>query len=236
MFAPLNPGISPKRRAILSASLALHAILFAWLLHAPDPQLVNLTSVALGHNGKVLSRLYFPTVTPDDSNTSSPQHATQIYRHERYGHDKLIVKQTVSKLPAPPSVILPAAAQDDSKSPTVSHLGHGATAGLTYGNLPGGPIYGDEIRPALPVATVDPVVYSWELPNNEGNVVVEITINERGEIVRKSILHSMGEKLDQRFLAALDQWRFNPATKNGIAIASKQDAVFHFRARVPLGM
>jgi TonB family protein len=92
-------------------------------------------------------------------------------------------------------------------------------------------VYGNEIRPALPVVTVDPVVYPWELPISEGNVVVEITIDERGEIVNKTILHSMGPKLDAKFLAALESWRFQPATRNGVAIASKQDAIFHFRAR-----
>ncbi|MGB8730257.1 MAG: energy transducer TonB, partial [Candidatus Sulfotelmatobacter sp.] len=113
----------------------------------------------------------------------------------------------------------------------LSKLGHGAPAGLPYGTLPGGPVFGDEIRPALPVATVDPVVYPWELPESEGNVVVEITIDERGEIVRKTVLHSMGAKLDEKFLAALENWRFQPAMRNGVAIASKQDAIFHFRAR-----
>jgi TonB family protein len=75
------------------------------------------------------------------------------------------------------------------------------------------------------------VVYPWELPDAEGNVVVEITIDERGEIVRKTVLHSMGPKLDEKFLAALENWHFQPAMRNGIAIPSKQDAIFHFRAR-----
>lgn len=232
-FAPLNPGTSRRSRAILWTSLALHGFLFLWLLRPPDPQLLNPTSVALGHNGKVLSRVYFPTAIPDDSTTSSPQRATESYRHQRFGHEKLILKHSpaVADLSRPPVVLSPPAAQDPSQTPTLSHLGHGAPAGLPYGTLPGGPVYGDEIRPALPVATVDPVVYPWELPDTEGNIVVEITIDERGAIVRKSVLHSMGEKLDEKFLGALDQWRFNPATKNGVAIASKQDAVFHFRAR-----
>jgi protein TonB len=61
--------------------------------------------------------------------------------------------------------------------------------------------------------------------------VVEITIDERGDIVRKTVLQSLGPKLDEKVMAALESWHFNPATRNGIAIASKQDAIFHFRAR-----
>jgi TonB family protein len=149
------------------------------------------------------------------------------------GHEKLTFKQTEAqaKLSLPAKQLAPDSAQDNSKVATLSNLGHGAPAGLPYGSVPGGPVYGDEIRPALPIATVDPMVYPWELPDAEGNVVVEITIDERGEIVDKTILHSMGDKLDQRFLAALNSWHFHPATRNGVAIASKQDAIFHYRAR-----
>lgn len=102
---------------------------------------------------------------------------------------------------------------------------------MPYGTLNQGPLFGDELRPALPVATSDPVAYPWELPDLEGNVVVEITIDERGEIVSKTVLQSLGPRLDGRVLHALENWRFHPATRNGAPIASKQDAIFHFRAR-----
>ena len=42
--------------------------------------------------------------------------------------------------------------------------------------------------PLLPIATSDPVVYPWQLPDSGGNEVIEITIDERGEIVRKTVL------------------------------------------------
>jgi protein TonB len=233
MFAQLTSGESKRQPRVLAASLVLHALLFAWLLRVPNPQLLNPSAVALGRNGKLVTQIYFPTQSPDDSSTSSPDRATERYRHQRLGHEKLILKQNaaLAKLPLPQAPLSLSAVEDKAESATLSNLGHGAPAGLPYGSLPGGPIYGDEVRPALPVATVDPVVYPWELPASEGNVVVEITIDERGAIVRKTILHSMGTKLDEKFLAALDSWRFQPATRNGVAIASKQDAIFHFRAR-----
>ena len=233
MFAPLNFGESKRQRKVLTSSLALHTLLFAWLLHTPDPQLLTASSIATGHHGKVFTQLYFPSPSPDDSTTSSPNSATEVYRHQRLGHEKLILKRntTVAKLSPPQVPLAPSSAEDKSKAATLSSLGHGAPAGLPYGGLPGGPVYSDEIRPALPVTTVDPVVYPWELPDSEGNVVVEITIDEHGEIVRKTVLHSMGNKLDEKFLVALENWRFQPATRNGVAIASTQDAIFHFRAR-----
>jgi TonB family protein len=231
MFSQLSSG-STKQRRVLAGSLVLHGFLLIWLLHAREPQLLTATSIAIGHNGKLLTQIYFPSANPDDSSKSSPDRATESYRHQRLGHEKLILKQNSAQaklsLPQAPA---PSSAQDKSEIATLSKLGHGAPAGLPYGSLPGGPVYGDEIRPALPITTMDPVVYPWELPDAEGNVVVEITIDERGEIVRKNILRSMGDKLDRKFLAALDSWHFQPAMRNGIAIASKQDAIFHYRAR-----
>lgn len=232
MFGQLTPATSTQR-AIRIASLALHGLLFAWLLHTPEPRLLNATSVALGHNGKVLTPLYFPAQSPDDSTTSSPDRATEVYRRQRLGHEKLIWKKNsaLAQLRLPAAPIAQSPAEDNSKTTTLSNQGHGAPAGLPYGSLPGGPLYGDEIRPALPITTADPVLYPWELPDSEGNVVVEITIDERGEIVRKTVIRSMGPKLDEKFLAALESWRFHPATHNGTAIPSKQDAIFHFKAK-----
>jgi TonB family protein len=233
MFAQLNSRRSTGDRKILASSLVLHGLLFAWLLHAPEPQLLNPTSVALGHNGKLVTRIYFPTPTPDDSTTSSPAHATEVYRHQRLGHEKLILKQNtaLAKLPPPQVPLTPSSAEDKSKTPTVSNLGHGAPAGLPYGSLPGGPVYGDEVRPALPVATADPAIYPWQRPDSEGKVVIEITIDERGEIIRKTVLQSLGPMIDEKCLAALESWHFRPATRNGVPIPSKQDAIFPFKAR-----
>ena len=233
MFGQLNSGRSKGERKILAASLTLHGLLFAWLLHTPEPQLLNPTSVARGHNGKLVTPIYFPTQSPDDSDSSSPIRATEVYRHQRLGHEKLILKQNtaVAKLPLPQPPLTTSSAEDKSKTPTLSNLGHGAPAGLPYGSVPGGPIFGDEVRPALPVATADPVVYPWERPSSEGKVVIEITIDERGEIVRKTVLQSLGAMIDQKCLAALDSWRFQAATRNGAPISSKQDAIFPFKAR-----
>jgi TonB family protein len=232
MFAQLNPE-SGKRQKALAGSLALHGLIFAWLLHTPEPQLLSPSSVAIGHNGRVVARIYFPTQSPDDSTTSSADSASQVYRHQRLGHEKLTWKETTTraKLPLPPSLLARSGAEDDAKTATLSKQGHGAPAGLPYGSVPGGPVYGDEIRPALPIATADPVVYPWQRPDSEGRVVIEITIDERGEIVRKTVLQSLGAEIDNKCLAALENWRFQPATHNGSPIASKQDAIFPFKAR-----
>jgi protein TonB len=232
LFSQLSPEAPRKQDRWRLLSLGVHGLLLGWLLHAPAPQLLTPVSVAMGENGRVLSRLYFPSRSPDESTNSSSDSAREIYRRQRLGHEKLTWKpasrlaKSASQPPLSRSV-----AEDQAKSQTLSNLGHGAPAGLPYGTLSHGETFGDEIRPALPVTTADPVAYPWELPDSEGNVVVEITIDERGEITRKMVLQSMGPKLDEKVLAALENWRFHPATRNGVAIASKQDAIFHFRPR-----
>jgi TonB family protein len=232
VFAQLNPG-SSRQRKVLTGSLALHGLFLAWLLHTPEPQLLMPSSVAIGRNGKVVAHLYFPTQKPDDSTTSSSDSASEAYRHQRLGHEKLTWKPTATqpKLPLPSAPLIPSGAEDEAKTATLSKLGHGAPAGLPYGSMPGGPVYGDELRPALPIATADPVIYPWQRPLSEGKVIIEITIDERGEIVRKTVLQSLGAEIDNKCLAALESWRFQPATRNGSPIASKQDAIFPFKAR-----
>lgn len=234
MFAQLNP-VSARRqqRWFRIGSLAVHGLLLAWWLHVPDPQLLSAVSVASGQNGKSVTRLYWSSKSPDDSSQSSSESATERYRHQRLGHEKLTWKSSAqsAKLAAPQNPLARTDAEDNSKTQTLSALGHGAQAGPLYGTLNRGPLSGDEIRPALPVTTFDPVAYPWELPDSEGNVVVEIVIDERGDIVAKTVLQSLGPKLDEKVLLALQNWHFQPATRNGSPIPSKQDAIFHFRAR-----
>lgn len=232
LFAQLNPETARRQRWLRASSLALHAMVLAWLLYPAEPRLLNPVSVMSGQNGKSLTRLYWSNKDRDDSTQSSPDSATQRYRHLRLSQ-KLTWKTPahLAKLPPAQTPLTHLAAEDEAKTQTLSALGHGAQAGQTYGTLVGGPFYGNEIRPALPIETSDPVVYPWQLPGNPGNEVIEITIDERGEIVRKTVLASLGADIDAKCLAALENWRFRPATRNGAPIPSKQDAIFPFKAR-----
>src|ERR1700730_17081722 len=166
MFAQLNPATARRQRWLRISSLAFHALLLAWLLHTPDPQLLTAVSVASGQNGKSVTRLYWPSKSPDDSTQSSADSATQRYRHQRLGHDKLVYKsQQPPKLALPQNTLASTSAEDNSKTQTLSALGHGAQAGATYGTLVGGPFFGNEIRPALAIPTSDPSDYPWQSPD-----------------------------------------------------------------------
>jgi TonB family protein len=71
-------------------------------------------------------------------------------------------------------------------------------------------------------------VFGSDAAGIEGDIIVEITIDEAGNIVQKVVLHSLGPAVDDRVLAALEKWHFAPASKNGVPIPSKQDVYYHF--------
>src|SRR5206468_7275774 len=124
MFAQLNPATARRQGWLRSGSLALHGLILAWLLHTPDPQLLTAVSVALGQNGKSVTRLYWPSKSPDDSSQSSSDTATERYRHQRLSHEKLTWKAPAkdAKLAAPQSPLARTTAEDDSKTQTLSAL------------------------------------------------------------------------------------------------------------------
>jgi len=231
VFAQLSSATTRRQRWLWLGSLALHGCLLAWFLHEPEAILLNPVSVALGRNGNSITRLYWQNQSPDDSRHSSSDKAIERYRHQRLSHQEIALNQMQLPQPRPAVPVAPTEKNDDAATQTLSAAGHGIQAGLPYGTLSRGQLYGDELRPALPTATSDPVVYPWQLPDAPGNEVIEITIDERGEIIRKIVLQSLGPDIDAKCLAALENWHFHPATRNGSPIPSKQDAIFPFKAR-----
>lgn len=104
-----------------------------------------------------------------------------------------------------------------------------AEAGSENGSAYDGLASGDEVKPALPVAFQDLKIYRSELPSGiQGDVIVEITIDAQGAVVAERLLQGLGQGVDDRVIAVLRDWRFHPATRNGVAIPSKHDVHFHF--------
>jgi hypothetical protein len=231
MFGQLNLA-SMRRRRVMACSLVVHGLVLAWLLKPLTPLRIEPNSVAIGQMGTSVTRLYWPSKSLDASKNSSSDTATQKYKKQRLGQNQLTFQAPRQAAQAArQDTPVRAESQDNSKTQTLSALGHGAPAGLPYGTLHSNQFYGDEVRPALPVQTSDPSVFPWQLPLAPGNEVIEITIDERGEIVDKKVLQSLGSYIDLKCLAALENWHFHPATRNGAPIPSKQDAIFPFKAR-----
>ncbi len=101
-------------------------------------------------------------------------------------------------------------------------------AGIATGSMFQGPQTGVEATPALPLVFPDPDIYPWQLKGLQGDVIVEVTIDERGNVTDTKVLQSLQQEIDDKVIATLKGWRFTPAKVDGIAISSRQDVHFHF--------
>ena len=210
MFAPLYSEVSKRRAGLLSASLILHFVFLGWLLQSPTPIFVAQSSVVKGQSGSMVTRIYFG----GDSGVAQekPKPRVSCQRAQK--------KNEARVLPSPPPKL-------EMGNEIASARATGPAAGSPYGSLSYGTKNGPEIRPALPVVSPDPV-FGSDAAGLQGDVIVEITIDDQGNIVQKIVLQSLGPAIDGRVLAALEKWQFSPASKNGVPIPSKQDVYYHF--------
>lgn len=104
-----------------------------------------------------------------------------------------------------------------------------ARSGAPEGSLAQGPVAGVEASPALPLVFPDPSIHPGQLPKGlQGDVIVEVTIDERGNVTETRVLQSLQTDIDDKVIATLKNWRFKPASVDGVAISSRQDVHFHF--------
>jgi TonB family protein len=209
MFKQIHPAIQNRQVTTLSISVALHFLFLGWILHSPAPIFVAPSSVVRGQSGSSLTRIYFG----GDSGVS------QEKPKSRLTWQRPVKTVHAHSLEPPPAKL-------EMGNETASNRPSGIAAGSLYGSLSYGTLTGPEIRPALPVVSPDPVFGSDA--GIEGDVIVEITIDETGTIVQKIVLRSLGPAVDERVIAALEKWHFAPASKNGVPIPSKQDVYYHF--------
>ncbi len=210
MFTQLHPAAPKRRTASLSISLAVHFAFLGWLLHSPAPIFVAPSSVVRGQSGSMLTRIYFGA----DSGVQQEQPKPRLTWH------RPAKNANAHQLELPP-------AKFEAGNETASIRPGGPATGSLYGSLSYGTSTGPEVRPALPIVSPDPV-FGSDFAAIQGDVIVEITIDDQGTIVQKVVLQSLGPAIDQRVLAALEKWHFSPASKNGSPIPSKQDVYYHF--------
>jgi TonB family protein len=209
----LSKSADHRRRITLAASVALHLGLLAWLVHTPPAEFIAPTFLRQGREGTSSSPIYYEG-SPEVARTHLP-----LTRH-------LILKAKNHKslpTPEPDQTIL-----SNSKRDEATLLASEIPAGNPYGSLSYGTLNGPDVRPALPVFFPDPIVDISEVPGGQGDVVVEITIDDQGNVVQESLVRGLSQSIDQRVMASILRWQFRPATKNSVPIASKQDVYYHF--------
>jgi len=211
MFAQFRFGVPRQQPALLSVSVGLHLLLLGFILHSPPPIFVAPSLVTKGDGGNALTRIYFGVQT----GITQAHPVPRVFRRE-------VKSRRISELP-------PLSARMQKGNAIASSLANDPSpAGSVYGSLSYGPLAGFEVRPALPVVSVDPVVPAALLDGTAGDVIVEITIDSGGTITDMKLLQSFNPSIDQKVLAALEKWHFLPATRNGVPIPSRQDVHYHF--------
>lgn len=222
MFRGFNPSSRTRTPLAPVISSVLHCLLLLWLVHSPRPIFVAPSSVARGEGGTRVTPLYYPG-RPPDSGPGDPSLSPPVSLHRKEARSRLPWTQ-----PPKPGTGRQLPPSNLPQNLAANQANSGPPAGSQFGSLAEGPLSGEEIRPALPINASDPAVYPGEL-REEGDVIIEITIDEAGNIIDKRVLHSMTPAIDQKVLLALETWHFRPATRDGIPIPSKQDVHYHFK-------
>jgi TonB family protein len=215
LFSELHPIEQRLRNhRTVAASVVVHLALFAAiLLHRPPVVELTPTWLADGSGTQSYRVIYAPSGSDEQEEEAkvSLAHRAQAPRHKP--------KASASK-PAPERLQVPADAVASD---------HNARAGSALGTVIDGPIEGHEVHVAYPVVFPDPLVARSELPPDvRGDVVVEITIDSQGNVVETKVVQAIGHGIDEKIVAALRQWHYQPATLDGVPVASKHDVHFHF--------
>ncbi len=115
-------------------------------------------------------------------------------------------------------------------------VGSGAGAGVGPGagrGTGGGPYrVGSGISPPAIEREVKPIYTVDALRREiEGDVVLEVVVLATGAVGAIKVVRSLGYGLDETAVAAMRQWRFHPARRQGVAVVVVVEVAMEFRLR-----
>jgi len=218
VFTGLQPPHSWFRRyRAVGVSVGAHLVALAVIVfHNPRVIDFSPTWLALGDGAHTYQITYVPSGSEDSATDAL----------------KLLLPPLASKpRPRPrPEKTTPKPKEEQRQVETNAEAAdHNARAGSPLGTVLDGPITGHEIHVAYPVVYPDPPVDRTELPRDlQGDVVIEVTIDSEGNVVETKIVQAIGHGIDEKIEATLRRWRYQPATLDGVPVASRHDVHFHF--------
>lgn len=212
MLFDYNPQRRQLPRSILG-SMALHVGLIALIVWICAPKYLHESASLRGRDGdKSAIALVSPGI-------SAPFRAKAIAEPEDHKLHPPPRRKVRNPAPAPP---IEASASTENKQAD-------ATPGSQSGSLSFGLTGNHDVRIAYTVFAPEPPIDRTKLPEwIRGDVVVEVAINEKGDVVETRVLKSLGFGLDDVIVDTLRRWRYQPAKVDGRAVASKHDVYFHF--------
>lgn len=196
------------------ASVSIHGLVLWVLCLRPAPIFVKSSLIANGQRGSSTVLYFTPPSNQDTLVAERSRHApARLYlpvkEKTRFNAKITNQKNVEPQNPEPVSSV-------SAGSPNSSYL-YGSTTGA-------------DVRPAIEITLLDPPISRSEIPPGvEGDVIVEITIDEQGYVTATKLLKGLGNGIDEKILATARNWHYRPATRDGVPIPSKQDAHWHFR-------
>jgi TonB family protein len=218
MFSGLRQAGGKRWSRSLLASLGIHCAVLLFLAYRAAPVFVTPSDVDQGIAGSSgsLSIVYLAPVGLERTNSTPEEHQPSL-------RATLLSPPRPSKAKSKPSKTDQPTRQDAPEQT--------ARGGSPWGRVPGSPLAGDEVVPALPEVFPDPPVARADLPAGvEGDVIVEVTIDAQGNVVETKLLQGIGYGVEQKVLAVLQHWHFRPAMRDGVTIASQHIVHFHYPA------
>jgi protein TonB len=199
---PLGDASTALRRWI-AASVIVHLFVLGALLYVRSPQFTPVERLG-DTSGHLLSLTYSPGFSAPAA--------------------KIQAMKTPARKPVPSSSV-PAPAPEQ---PVVSAAATPATAKADAAS--GTDALGDgDTTLALVVMHPAPKPDLSQLPaGSSGDVIVDVVIDKDGKIAKFTMRHGLGHGVDEAVLATIQTWTFQPATRNGLPVASEQELLFHY--------
>lgn len=212
MFAAL-PSSKAWNYRIIAPSILLHLALLAGIIfHRPAVIMLTPAWLAYGNGSHNYRVTYYPP--------GALGRTTDV---------KLSFPRRASTSQTQPHSSARKAAHEEQPRLDAEASDRNARAGSPLGTTIDGPISGHEVHVAYPIVFPDPPVARSQLPPDlNGDVIIEVTIDAAGNVVETRILQAIGHGIDEKIAATLRQWHYQPATLDGIPVASKHDVHFHF--------
>jgi len=214
MFEPMPRVSRTRRNTAIISSFAGHLVVLGLLLYHAPAAFVVPSDVQLGipHSYGSRSIIYLAPVGPEHEQTPAEQ-------------PKLALRRT----PNPAQVHKSEPRHEPPAMTAADAPDETARGGSPFGHVPGSPLTFDEVVPAFPVIYPDPPVTRADIPAGvHGDVIVEVTIDSQGNITEMKLLQGIGYGIEQKVLAVLQHWRFHPAVRDGVTIASQHIVHFHY--------
>jgi periplasmic protein TonB len=125
-----------------------------------------------------------------------------------------------SRLTLPPQLTPPVSAPVANTSTTSP-----ATAAASSNDALGS----DDIQIAFTTYSPSPRPDLSRLPRGaQGEVILDVTIDPTGQVADLQILATLGYGVDGSVVDTVRTWKFTPATKDGVPVASVQELHFHY--------